>query len=102
MSSWRRLAGLPAEGLPAISIPANWGQLGREGLVVEFLDDGGSSWAANFKPGIGGANGVWGHPDGRHAIVVASGDAWLVDPSSRAATSYSFVPAIFAMWPLTK
>jgi hypothetical protein len=85
-----------------VSVPADWGRNGREGLVVEFVGDRGDSWVGNFKPGMGGIDGVWDYPDGRHALVIASGDPWLVDPSTRAVVPAELVPAIFGMWPLTE
>ena len=47
------LQGLPPYGASATAFPAEWGCLGREGTVVEFLT-GEGSWVANFQPGPGG------------------------------------------------
>lgn len=81
---FRVLPGLPAVGAPATAIPSEWGARGREGFVVEFAT-GSGSWTANFKPGLGGLNSVFSHPNDRDVIVVASGDLWFVDPETRQA-----------------
>src|SRR5213593_1232440 len=49
----RLLQGLPPYGPLATAFPSEWGRLGREGTVVEFMTEAGS-WVANFQPGLGG------------------------------------------------
>ena len=80
----RLLGGLPPYGPMATAFPSEWGRLGREGIVVEFKTEG-STWVANFQPGLGGLNFAQVHPNGRDAVVVASGDLWVVNPVQRSA-----------------
>lgn len=42
--------------------------------MVQFVDSSGSEWVANFRPGLGGVTGIFGHPNGRSAMVIANGD----------------------------
>jgi hypothetical protein len=93
---FRILAGLPPYGPLAMPFPTEWGRLGREGFVIEFTDSAGDRWTANFRPGLGGLNGVGPHPDGRHVLVFAGGDAWSVDPDQREAVLVG--NAIDAQW----
>ena len=78
-----------------IPFPAEWGRLGREGMVVEFDTETGA-WAANFRPGLGGLHFAGLLPDQFHAIVIAAGDLWIVDLSTRSAACK--LPAIDAIW----
>lgn len=82
--AFKELAGLPATGPMAVPFPSAWGALGREGKVVEFRSAAGS-WVGNFRPGLGGVDAAHACPDGRHVLVVAAGDAWMVDAERRAA-----------------
>ena len=52
--------------------------------MVEF-DSREEPWVANFQPGIRGLNVVYPHPNGHGAIVIASGDLWVVSPEERSA-----------------
>jgi hypothetical protein len=59
-----------------------------EGLVVSFDPYRSESWIGNFQPGAGrsvsgGWEGVLEHPNGQHLIVVARGQAYVVDPETR-------------------
>lgn len=96
MTSFRVLPGLPPYGALAVSFPAAWGRLGREGVVVEFKPSGGGAWIGNFAPGLGGVTAVVAHPDGRRVLVFAEGDLWSVDPESRAADELA--TAVEALW----
>ena len=78
------LPGLPPYGPMATAFPAEWGRSGKEGAVVEFKTDD-DSWVANFMPGISGIQLAEVHPNGRDAVVVASGDLWAVDIAARSA-----------------
>jgi len=78
------LPGLPPDGPMALPIGAGgwtgaWGG-GREGLVVRFYPDNSETWVANFQPGSSGWEGVLEHPNGKHLIVLASGQGYVVDP----------------------
>jgi hypothetical protein len=83
-SGFRLLPGLPAYGPLASAFPAEWGRFGREGLVVEF-SAGAGTWVANFRPGLGGLNRAFLHPNGHDVAVIASGDLWVVNPIQRSA-----------------
>jgi len=78
----------------AIAFPAKWGELGCEGKVVEFLTSSGS-WSGNFQPGLGGLDAARACSGGRHVLVLAGGDAWIVDPERR--DCRRMLPAIDAM-----
>jgi hypothetical protein len=84
MLSMRVLPGLPPYGPLATGFPGDWGRLGREGFVVEFVTEAGR-WVANFKPGLGGLDLVAVHPNNVDAVVVAHGDLWLVRPRDHTA-----------------
>jgi hypothetical protein len=85
------LPGLPPYGPLPAAFPARWGTSGRQGTVVEFRTADGS-WVANFQPGIAGIDLAEVHPNGRDAVVVASGDLWLVNTEAR--TAECLLPAI--------
>jgi len=55
----------------------------REGLAVEFSEDDGRTWVGNFQRGLGGASDAIAHPNGKHVIVVAGGQGYIVDPETR-------------------
>ena len=76
------IPGLPPYGSPAIPIPAEWGSLAREGLVVRFSPAGQSPWNGNFKPGLGGVTGVLPHPNSTDVVVLATGAGYVVTPES--------------------
>lgn len=77
------LPGLPATG----PLPEQFAAGGRgthsEGFVVRFLPERSAPWVGNFQGGFGECQGVFAHPDGSHLIVVATGQAYVVDPESR-------------------
>jgi hypothetical protein len=98
MTSFRRLAGLPPYGPRAVSFPTDWESRGHEGLVVEFASPSGQKWVGNFKPGLGGVDGVLLHPNGAEVLVIAAGSVWSVDPFSRDATELAV--AVDAIWPV--
>jgi hypothetical protein len=54
-----------------------------EGFVVEFTTVSGSTWVGNFQGGLSGFSDVLEHPDGLSAIVVARGQAYIVNPEGR-------------------
>lgn len=81
---FQELAGLPTSGPLATAFPSEWGCLGREGKVVEFVTSAGS-WVGNFQPGLDGLDLALLHPNGRDVLIIASGDLWVVDPDGRKA-----------------
>lgn len=89
------LPGLPTYGEPALSFPEKLGRRGQEGVVVEFGEDD-SKWIGNFGGGIGGLTQVLPHPDGKHVLVLKSGDAWVVDPAARTASELGV--SVSAIW----
>ena len=93
MVSAKMLSGLPPYGPVATAFPPEWARLGHEGVVVEFETKAGA-WIGNFEPGIAGLEFVGIHPNKRHAIVIAAGDLWSVDPDER--TAQQLLPAIDA------
>ena len=59
-----------------------------EGLVIEFYPASGEKWVGNFhEGGVGGTTEVIEHPNGKCIIVVAAGDAYIVDPETRSLVS---------------
>lgn len=80
MLRYQVLQGLPADGPMAVPFGASGH---REGLVVCFNPETGEAWVGNFRRGYGGWEGVLVYPDGKHAIVVSSGEGYVVDPGTR-------------------
>lgn len=87
MTSARILPGLPPYGPLALSFPAAFARRGAEGLVVQLTTDDGDTWVGNFGGGDGGIVGVWEHPNQSEVLVVSSGTAYAVSPSSRVVTA---------------
>jgi hypothetical protein len=56
----------------------------REGFVVRFHTRTTESWVGNFQGGFGSFDGVFLHPDNRTVIVVSRGQAYHLNPWSRA------------------
>jgi len=61
----------------------------HEGFVVRFNPDGESSWVGNFQRGLSSFDLVCEHLNGRELIVVAGGEAYVVDPYDRLCHSRS-------------
>ncbi len=78
------LPGLPSSGPLPEQFSATGHGTHSEGFVVRFLPEQTSSWVGNFQGGFGECQGVFPHPNGSHLIVLASGQAYIVDPESRA------------------
>lgn len=93
---YQRLAGLPPYGPLATSFPRAFAQTGREGMVVEFTTRDGQTWIGNFRPGNGGADGLYEHPSGRGVVVVSAGTLYIVDPDDRHADIY--LDGVMAVW----
>jgi hypothetical protein len=77
------LPGLPATGEMHESFSATGTGKHSEGIVVSFSPEGAGSWIGNFQPGVGGATSVFPHPDGTHVIVIAHGQGYVVNPSTK-------------------
>lgn len=82
MWTFEIMPGLPPYGPEALPFSATGQGMHREGLVVRFESDQGSDWTGNFQPGLAGIERVVRHPNGHHFVVVASGQAYVVDPTN--------------------
>jgi|HubBroStandDraft_4_1064222.scaffolds.fasta_scaffold700856_1 hypothetical protein len=83
MEKFRVLVGLPATG----AWPEQFSKPGQsthgEGFVVEFSPEAKSAWVGNFQPGVTGYSTVLPHLDGKSLIVIAGGQAYVVDVLER-------------------
>lgn len=75
------LPGLPASGPPALYFTER-GKF-SEGLVVRFYPEESEPWVGNFLGGLTKYSTALDHPNGTDVIVVAGGDANVVDPENR-------------------
>lgn len=98
MQNFALLRGLPPYGAPARPFPAEWGRLGREGVVVRFVQSDGCEWVGNFARGLDGVTGAYQHPDGRRVLVLANGDLLAVDPDT--AVAEGVASCVTAIWPV--
>lgn len=98
MTRFQVLEGLPPYGEPAVSFPITW--RAREGLVVEFVTATGEKWVGNFRPGLNGIDGVLDHPNGQDVLVFSGGDAWPVNPQTRAADKVE--SCVDGIWPVSE
>jgi hypothetical protein len=68
-------------------MPEQFSSTGRgthsEGFVVKFIPTRGDAWVGNFQGGFGKCHGVFLHPDRKNLVVVANGQAYVVDPETR-------------------
>jgi hypothetical protein len=78
------LPGLPPYGPMAISFTKNGAREHREGLVVRFYPTASEPWVGNFIGGVNAYNAVLDPPNETYVIVVARGEACIVDPERRA------------------
>jgi hypothetical protein len=67
----------------AISFTKNGAREHREGLVVRFYPRKSEPWVGNFMGGLTAFNIVLEHPNKIYIIVVAWGEAHIVDPERR-------------------
>jgi hypothetical protein len=74
------LTGLPAYGPLATSFSPAGKQLHAEGLVVRFMASDGASWVGNFQRGGMDYDRIDHHPNGKDALIIASGQGYVVDP----------------------
>jgi len=77
------LAGLPTSGDWPEQFSATGMGAHREGLVVKFYPDNQSTWVGNFQRGMTNVSDATEHPNGTNAIVVASGQGYVVDIDTR-------------------
>ena len=78
------LPGLPPYGPMAVSFTERGDQEFREGLVVRFYPEKSDPWIGNFLGGMTNCTTVLDHPNETDVIVVAKGDACVVDLEGRA------------------
>ena len=81
MSAFDVLPGLPPYGPEALPFSVTGQGTHSQGLVVRFTADEGTCWTGNFQPGLGQCETVLRHPDGRRFVVIACGQAYVIDPS---------------------
>lgn len=83
MERFRILPGLPATG----SWPEQFSFTGRgthrEGFVLEFFPEAKPPWVGNFQRGLTSYNAVLPLLNGRCTIVVAGGQAYMIEPEQR-------------------
>jgi hypothetical protein len=81
---FRILPGLPGTGDPPVRFNASGGDRHTEGFVVELTLAGGERWVGNFQMGAYGKSVVvplTGRTE--HALIVAGGAAYVVEPETR-------------------
>lgn len=101
MNSFRILPGLPASGALTVQFSETGMGTHSEGFVVEFIPASGSHWVGNFQGGEVGTSDVVEHPDGSSLIIVARGQAYIVNPDSRKLLG-TFGGAIESVIPVTE
>ncbi len=77
------LPGLPAYGPLATSFSPSGKELYSEGLVIRFTTNDGASWVGNFQRGGMDYDYINHHPNGKNALIIASGQGYIVDPVDR-------------------
>lgn len=83
MVRFQILSGLPASGPWPVQFSETGQGTHREGFVLEFYPERKPSWVGNFQPGVTTYNAVLPNSDGKSFIVIAGGQAYVVDPSER-------------------
>jgi len=78
------LPGLPPYGPMAVSFTNNGAREHREGLVVRFYPRESEPWVGNFLGGETACTVALDHPNGTDVIVVANGEACVIDPQNQA------------------
>jgi hypothetical protein len=78
------LPGLPGDGPAPVQFSSAGQGMHREGFVVEFHPASGARWVGNFQPGLTSFSTTLRHSDGHSVIVISGGQAYHVDPDSRA------------------
>lgn len=84
--SFEILPGLPGTG-PYPEQFTTHGGTHREGFAVRFSPQDGEPWVGNFQPGFGARylSSVFERPAATTFVVVSGGQAYVVDPETRAA-----------------
>jgi hypothetical protein len=77
------LPSLPPYGPLPLQFSATGQGTHQEGFVVRVLPAGGAPWVGNFQGGWGSLTTVLRHPNGSSLVVVAAGQAYVVNAKSR-------------------
>lgn len=83
MRKFENMLGLPAYGPSPLQFSATDQGKHSEGLVVAFKTATKGAWTGNFQRGPARCDTVIQHPDGRNLIIVAGGEAYVVDPVAK-------------------
>jgi hypothetical protein len=83
MERFRVLPGLPATGPWPEQFSAGGHGTHREGFVVEFAPEGKPTWVGNFQLGLTGYSAVLPNLEETSLIVIAGGQAYMIDPEKR-------------------
>jgi len=83
MERFRVLNGLPSTGPYPEQFSTGGRGTHREGFVVEFFPEKKPTWVGNFQPGVTEYSAVLPHFDGTALIVIAGGQAYVIDPEER-------------------
>ncbi len=93
--------GLPAYGSAAVGFSATGYGLHAEGLVVQISGNNHEPWVGNFVRGMAKFDAALPHPNGAHALIIAGGEGYVVDPGSRVLVT-TFGGAIVEAFPHPK
>lgn len=83
MAMVRVLPSLPTYGPLPEQFSATGRGTHREGFVVEFLPEDAPVWVGNFQRGLTSLDEVLVEPGTKWVIVIAGGEAYVVEPRSR-------------------
>ncbi|MGB1125110.1 MAG: hypothetical protein ACPG4Q_07880 [Phycisphaeraceae bacterium] len=71
--------GLPPYGPEALPFSATGLGTHSEGYVVKVVQSTGTEWTGNFQRGLSGFDAVMEHPNKQQIVVIAGGQAYVVD-----------------------
>ena len=80
MTSFAVLPGMPATGPYPKQVTRDGLGTHSEGFVVAFSPPEKQSWVGNFQLGLTQYSAAVRHPDEQRVLVIAGGQAYLVDP----------------------
>jgi hypothetical protein len=83
MTSFEILSGMPASGPYPEQFTLGTRSTHGEGFVLRVIPDDAESWVGNYQRGGSGYDAVHFHPNGSALIIVAGGQAYVVEPRSR-------------------
>ena len=83
MTDFEILPGMPAYGpYPEQFSSTSWGTH-SEGFVIRLQPRDAEPWVGNFQRGLSSYDAAHLHPNSRDVVVVAGGQAYVVEPKSR-------------------